>query len=264
MSNETTSRIEEFKVEVWTPEANWHIPKAKAVFIFPAFGRRNYGAVVKKALANGQRLPTGEKDAFMLDEAYNSANNEVKNSLRTKFVRDDVMFNGWLWVPVVNVWTPNNTKNPGKYGVFDENGEGLERVYTTEELEDRLSSGFNERGVRFSNDRKVSFAPRNTFNGGYHDRGTLSQDGAFISNYGVEGAEKLDKVAENFPQKPYSWIVDNNTNKPIQTLSALGRFWDRSFDGLVADFFAYGGDRDGYVLSVSGSGDSAEGTAPKK
>lgn len=263
MNKETTSRIEELK-EVWTPEANWYVqtPRGEAVFVHRAFGPGNYNDIAKQVLTNRQKLPTGEQDAFMLDEAYNSLNKEVKNNERTKSVRD-IMFNNWLWVPVVNIWTPNSIRNPGKYGVFDENGEGLGRVYTVEELEDKLSGGSTEKGLRFSKDGKVSFAPGNTIRAGNHDKGTLKDDGAFIGNYGVEGAERLDKIAGNFSLKPYSWIVNNTSDKPIQTLSALsgGGYFD---DNRLLAGFGSGGDRVGYVLSVSGSENGAEGTAPKK
>ncbi|MBU1051035.1 MAG: hypothetical protein KJ718_00570 [Nanoarchaeota archaeon] len=197
----------------------------------------------------------------MLDEAYNSADDSVKESSRAKFVREDIMSNGWLWAPVVNVWTPRNIDNPGMYGVFDEAGEGLGRIYTTEELEDRLSGGKTERGVRFSKDRTVSFAPLNTIKGGYHEKGTLAQDGAFIGNYEVEGAEALDRVAKEFRSKPYSWVVSNDSNENIQTLSALSRHGILGDDRLDANFDSNGNSRDGYVLSVSGSKLVAEGDA---
>src|SRR3990167_2417479 len=102
------SRVEEITKSPWTLEANFHVPigEREVAFGFPAFGPNNYNAVVKQTLLNGQRLPTGEQTAFMLDEAYNSANPEVKNSPRTEFVRKDIMSGGWLWVPSVNIWTP--------------------------------------------------------------------------------------------------------------------------------------------------------------
>lgn len=264
MSEETeTSRIEEF-AKVWTPEASWSVPTAQdeATFIFPAFGPNVYNEVVKQVLANKQRLPTGEQDAFMLDEAYNSANQEDKDSSRTKFIRKNVMRDGWLWVPQVNCWTPKNIKNPGMYSIFDETGEGLSKERNVAELEDRLSGGSTERRVRFSKDRKVAFAPLNTVKSEYHKIGTLSQDGVFIANYGIEGAEKLDNIAKVFSYKSYSWIVDNTSDKLVQTLSALfGVFVGGRLD---AGFNASGSNWGGYVLSVSGSKISAEGTAPKK
>src|SRR3989344_6630073 len=261
-------RIEELG-KVWTPEANWRVPtvRGEVTFVFPAFGPSVYGEVVNQVLSNRQRLPTGEQSAFMLDEAHNSTDKEVKQSQRTEFVRKNIIYNGWLWVPNVNVWTPRNISNPGMYVVFDENGEGLAKERSVTELEDRLSGGSTEKGVRFSNDRKVAFSPLGLIKKEHHEKGTLSQDGAFIANYGVEGSEKLDAVAKAFLFKPYSWIVENTTDKPIHNLSALD--WGRGRDiggyGLGASFCANGNGRGGYVLPVSGSSLSAEGAiTPKK
>jgi len=198
----------------------------------------------------------------MLDEAYNSADESIKNSSRTEFVRKNIMYGGWLWVPVVDVWTPKNIPNPGMYAVLDETGEGLAREITTEELEDRLSKGNTERGVRFSKDRTVAFAPLPMIRGEYHEKGTLAQDGAFIANYGVEGAEKLDNVTRAFSWRPYSWVVNNTSDRPVKTLSALDRGGYLDDDGLGAYFVSDGGTF-GYVLSVSGSKSVAEGSAPK-
>jgi hypothetical protein len=266
MTKTTSSRIEELG-RVWTPEAKWTIPQASGepAFLFPAFGPGTYDNVVKQVIENresGVNLPRGEQSTFLLDEAYNSDDEAIKKSPRSEFVRKNIMYDGWLWIHSVNVWTPKDVKNPGMYSVFDENGEGLERVYTTEELEDRLSGGDTERGVRFSQDRTVAFVPQNTIKSGEHNKGTLSQDGAFIAVYSPEGAEALDRVAEQFRFEPYSWIVNNDSDKPIQSLSALGGDVD---DGrLVAGFGSGGGSRDGYVISVSGSDSVAKGGAPKK
>jgi hypothetical protein len=253
MSNAEAPRIEKV-AKVWTPDARLIVPTSREVvtFSFPAFGRGTYDSVVKQVLASGQRLPTGEQTAFMLDAAYN--HESVKNTDEAKFMRDNVMYSNSLWVPNVNVWTPKNVKNPGMYKVFDENGQGLGKVYTAEELEDRLSGGSTEKGVRFSKDRKVAFSPLSLIRGKEHKKGTLSQDGAFIANYEVEGAEKLDAVAKVFTFKPYSWIVDNDSEKLVQTLSALGRDRGVNVIWLYANFNSFGSDRRGYVLSVFGSG----------
>ena len=258
------SRIEEIARPAWALGASLGVPikDEEVVFNFPAFGPDNYNGVVRKVLDNRQRLPTGKQTAFMLDEAYNSTNPEVKNSPRTKFVRDTIMRDGRLWIPNVNVWTPNSIRNPGMYVVFDENGQSLAKVYTIEELEDRLSGGSTERGVRFSRDGTVSFAPRNTIGSGNHEKGTLAYDGAFIASCGIDGAEKLDNAANGFALEPYSWIVDNNSGNNIQSLSGLCR-GGNLVGRLVADFSSGGDLRLGYVVSVSGSSDSAEGTAPK-
>ncbi len=246
------SRINEIE-RVWTPEAIWTVPTAhgEANFNFPVFGSGAYDAVVGQVIRNRQRLPTGEKIAFMLDEAYNSVDEGIKHNPRVESVRK-IVKDAWLWVPSVNIWTPKSAKTPGMYAVFDEKGEGLSKKYTIEELENRLSGGSTDREVRFSIDRKVAFAPLTTIASGYHQKGTLSKDGAFIAKHGVEGAEKLDNVAQVFSGRPRSWTIDNDSDRLIQTLSALDGGWYRGDDGLSAYFDSYGY-RYGYVLSVSGS-----------
>jgi len=267
MSQDISSSIEELE-KVWTPEARFTIPQrlGETAFLFQAFGPGNYDNVVGQVMANKERganLPRGEQSAVMLDEVYNSDNPAITGSERSEFVRENIIRNGWLWVPNVNVWTPQDTKNPGMYAVFDENGQGLARTYTIEELEDRLKGADTERGVRFSQDRTVAFAPQNTIRAGYHEKGTLSKDGAFIAGYGVDGSEALDSVAKQFSFKPYSWTVDNDSGELVQTLSALYRYRDLVSDRLDAVFDSYGSGRYGYVISVSGSDSSAEGTAPQ-
>ena len=265
MTKTTSSRIEELE-RVWTPEARWTIPEAprESVFLFPAFGPGNYDNVLGQVIESKTVLPNGEQYAFLLDEAYNSMDKAIKKSPRSEFIRKDIMYDGWLWVPSVNVWTPKDAKIPGMYSVFDENGQGLTKVYKLEELEDRLSKGDTGKGVRFSQDRTVAFAPQKTIRAGEHEKGTLAQDGAFIANYGIEGSEALDRVAEQFRFKPYSWIVDNDSNKNVQSLSALD--WVRYLDDgrLYASFNSDGDGRYGYIVSVSGSSSVAAGDASEK
>lgn len=259
------SRIEEVVRPAWALEAKLYVPvrDIEVAFAFPTFGPNTYNEVVKQVLDNKQKLPTGEQTAFMLDDVYNSGVPSVKDSARAEFVRTNIMYNGWMWVPRVNVWTPKTTKTPGMYSVHDKEGNGLAKTIDTNELEGRLSGGLTERGVRFSQDRSVAFAPLKTMNAGKHAKGTLAQDGAYIANYGIEGAEKLDNVAKRFPLKPYSWIINNKSGSNIQSLSRLLRDWGLVGDRLGADFDSDGSFRDGYVVSVSGSSHSAEGTAPK-
>jgi len=244
---------------VWTPEARWGIqtPSGEAVFLFPAFGPGNYKDVVRQVLASEQRLPTGEQTAHFLGEVYTSSDERVKKSPRIDFVKKKVINDGWLWVNNLNIWTPKNIQNPGVYVIPDEKGLGLDNQITIVELEDMLSGGNTERGVRRSENRQIAFAPLSTIKSGYHNKETLQHDGTFIANYGVEGAEKLGEVSNLFARKSYSWIVDNNSNGLIKSLSALDWYWYLVDSRLIAYFNSDGGRR-GYVISVSGLGSNAE------
>ena len=221
-------------------------------FVSHASGPDTYNVVMQDVAGRGLNLATGEENAFLLDAVYNSDDQDFKNSPEAEFVRNKVIRDNWLWVPNVNVWTPRNIKNPGVYVVFDEKGEGLSKRRDINQLEEQLSGCSTERGVRFSKDRKVAFAPLNTISSGSHNKGTLAQDGAYIANYGVEGAERLDEVAKKFTFKPYSWIVDNDSNDQIQRLSALSGDW--AVDVGLGAFFDYvGGSGVGYAFGKTGS-----------
>src|SRR3989344_810713 len=240
------------------------IREEKAKFVFPPIGPGSYDIAVKEVLARGLKLPTGEQTAFLLNEVYNSNAPQFKDSSEAEFVRKNIIKDGCLRVPNINIWTPKRVENPGLYVVHDENGKGLSEKIDTNVLEDRLSGGSTERqGVRFSRDRKVAFAPLNTITAGSHIKGALAQDGAYIANYGVEGAVRLDKVDARFALNPYSFVVDHTENDQIQSLSALDRYWLHSV-GLGADFISNGADGYGFVFGLAGSDLSAEGTAPKK
>lgn len=257
-----TPVIEEL-VQRWTPEARLSVPVGDDTvpFLFPAFGPGTYADTTKETLEAGQRLPTGEQTAGMLDAVYTHP--AIKNSKYAQEVRKTIMHDGWLWVPHLQVWTPHNLKNPGLYVMPDTQGKGISQQVTLTELEDKLSGGFTERGVRFSADGTIRFAPLTTMKSEYHDKGTLAHDGAFIANYTVAGAEQLDTVAKQFTFKPYSWLMMNVSPDNILRLAALN--WNRYIDvvRLNALFDACGSSRSGYVLSVAGSS-SAVGTAPKK
>jgi hypothetical protein len=257
----------------WAPDERWTILQASGepVFQFPAFGPGTYDNVVGQVIANRERganLPRNEQTAFMLDVAFNSPDEAIRKSSGSEFVRRNIIRDGLLWLNDVKVWTPQSGKNPTMYSVHDEDGKGLVKIYTIEELEDRLSGGdvvkIPNGSVRISPDRTVAAAPRSTIQYGYHEKGRLAYDGGFIATFkGVRETEAIDRVAEKLRFNPYSWIINNNSDKPIQSLSALDGVRNLDVVRLSASFVSSGYGV-GYVVSVSGLGSSAEGTAPKK
>ena len=99
-------------------------------FVSPASGPNTYNAVMQDILGKRLNLASGEENAFLLDAVYNSKDSDFKDSQEAEFVRKNIMRNGWLWIPNINVWTPRNVKNPGVYVVFDEKGEGPSKKKT--------------------------------------------------------------------------------------------------------------------------------------
>ncbi len=194
-------------------------------FAYPAFGPGNYkdvgGAVLKEKL----RLANGRQNSSLLKEVYFSDDNEFKESPEANFIRKDVMKDRWLWVFNRNVWTPKNGENAGVYVQHDGEAKGMSETLSVSDLEDALSGGTTEKGVRFSKDRRTAFAAYNTMQAGSQDNATLAGNGFVIASYDVEGAENLARVSKAFTLKPYVYLVDNTGDKPVQSLSALNGGW---------------------------------------
>ena len=216
-------------------------------FEYPAQGTNNYQGVADAILKRGLQLPTGNQTASLLHESY-CGNDEFKNSPEAQFIRKDVMKNRWLWVFNRNLWTARDAKNAGVYVQFDSQGKGNSEILKQSDLEDALSGGTTEMGVRFSKDRKTAFASYNTVTLETQKKEDLAKNGFLIASYDIDGAEKLSKVAKAFTFKPYVWGITNDTGKPVQVLSALVRFWiegDRllvvgNCDGDYTNGFGFG------------------------
>ena len=256
----TVGRIERV-AKKWTPDSYLLVPhqNGEVRFVYPSF-QNNYVNAGSSIINSGLEIPTGSESVSLLNEAYHSEDKEFNNSPETDFIRNDVMKQRWLWVFNRNIWTPKNAKNAGVYVQFDSQAKGMSEILSVNDLEDALSGGKTENGVRFSKDGRTAFASYNTTRAGSHDKGTLAKNGFVIASYGLEGAEKLDNVSREFTFKPYVYLVDNTQDKPVQSLSALGRSWDDDY-GLSVDGGADGLGRSGYAFGVC---DSAEGSAPKK
>ena len=211
-------------------------------FEFPPQGPSNYQTAGSAVLQRGLYLPTGSETASLLHEVYCTNDKEFKESLESDFIRKNVIKNGWLWVFNRNTWTPKNVKNAGVYVQHDAQAKGISTPASISDLEDALSGGTAEHGVRFSKDRKTAFASYNTVSSGNHNKGTLAKNGFIIASYDIDGAEKIDNVAKKFTFKPYVWTVDNTGNDNTVSLSALVRGW---FDGYWLVVVGDGGGVDG-------------------
>ena len=238
-------RIERANTYLVVPHLNEEVR-----FSYPGQGPDNYCAVGYSILDKELTLPDGWQTASLLNEVYCSENPEFKDSPEANIIRNGVMNKRWLWVFNRNLWTPKSAKNAGVYVQSDSQGKGMSEILKISDLEDALSSGKTEKGVRFSEDGLTAFAPYNTMQAGSHAKGTLAKNGFVLASYGVEGAEKLDNVAKTFAAKPYVWLIDNAGDKPIQSLSALDGGWGG--DGRL-DVIGYVGGiyRVGFAFGVS-------------
>jgi hypothetical protein len=243
-------RIERFTKQ-WAPESYIHVPSLGELvsFGYPAFGPGNYQDVGSAVLKARLKLASGEQNASLLNAVYLSDDNEFKESLEANLLREYIIKNRRLWVFRRNVWTPRDAKNAGVYVQHDGKAKGMSETLRVCDLEDALSGGTTEKGVRFSEDRKTAFAVYNTMQGGSQDSATLAKNGFVIASYDIEGAENLAKVSGTFRLNPYVSLVNNTGKNPIQSLSALGRGW-YDFDMLCVYGGTDGSSRDGYTLGA--------------
>jgi len=196
---------------------------------YPAFGPHYYINVGKEILNRGQSVPTGDLIAPLVRAVYCDEN--IKNEPESKDVRE-IMRDGWLHVFNRDIWASN-----GLYVIKDEDALGREALFNLEELEDLLSGGDTELGVRFSQDRKIRFAPKSTYILGEHTpgtNGTLARDGSVIANYDVKGAEQLGEASSEFRYNPRSLGLDIQEGQaPEQRIAGLG-------SGRVLDGYGLG------------------------
>jgi len=249
-----TAAIERGQTYLVVPTRN---SRFKAVH--PFVGPGTYQNTGNQILGQGLKIPTGEETAFLIDEVYNSENDEFRKSSEAESIRK-IMKDNWLWLFNREIWMPRKGKNPGLYVIQDSKVEGISAPFSLEELQDKLSGGETERGVQFSKDRTTAFAPYSTFSLGVQPSKDLSNSGFAISNYsGVDGAEKISKVAENFTLNPSIYGVSEN-KEPVQRVAGLSRGW-YIVGGLDLDGCSRGSGTGSFAFGVSEN--VAEGDTPK-
>jgi len=217
-------RIIRVRTELWVPHNSREIG-----FASPAFGSNAYIDVGKEILSKGLNLPTGDYTASLLHPAY--CNNQVKNEQEFKDVRN-IMKNNWLWVFNRNLWNKN-----GVYVVQDLDAIETSQALDINELEKRLKSGNEIQGIRFSEDNKIRFAPKNTYKLGEHTSESFAKDGFIIASCGQEGAEKYREVSDQLENNPYIYGVETET--PEQRVSAVDESGSRL--GFYGDDFGVNG-----------------------
>lgn len=183
-------RVEGRMAELIVPHREIVHRDVELVFVYPSFGPHNYRTIGKKILEKGLSIPTGYQTASLLYGAYNSSELEFRGV-------QDIIDNNMLWVFNRNLWT-----HEGVYVAHDPEAIGISWALDRDELEERLRSGREVDGVRFSEDRSVSFAPKESYKLGDHTPESLSKDGFMVASFGPEGAEKIGEVVSKFGCKP--------------------------------------------------------------
>ena len=139
-------------------------------------------------------------------------------------------------------------KDPRALGTSPLNQENLEKML---EDGDEITSG-----VVLSKDRKLAFAGKGTYKLGEHAIKSFAKDGFVIAtNFGLEGAEQMAKVASAFKRLPYihGAEIEKTDSLLIQTVSGLDSGCDDGRLHLV------GNSRGGGTLRPVGDGGDGRG-----
>ncbi|MDO8516506.1 MAG: hypothetical protein Q7S33_00110 [Nanoarchaeota archaeon] len=208
MENIGSAKVIRKKTELWVPH-NYN--KEIADFVYPAVGPDNYQNVGNEILENKQFLSTGDYIASLIHSAYysNAVNEPEFQNIR------NILKDSRIWVFNRNLWT-----DEGVYVIQDSEAIGTSQSLNQDYLENLLNGGKEISGIRFSQGRKVRFAPKESYEFGEHEYEDFAKDGFVIASFGIEGAKKLGEVSSKFIFKPITMGIETNT--PEQMISFLG------------------------------------------
>ena len=231
-------RIVRGRVEMWTPHNGGEI-----AFSSPPVGPDTYPNVGKQILDRGLQVPTGDSMASLLHAVYcqDSIMDECMDKREFKDVKDKMKKGSYLWVFNRNFWT-----SKGVYVLQDLNATGRSQPLDVENLEKMLSGGreLSWGGIRFSEDKRVRFAPKGSYTLRNQSSGAIAKNGYMIASCDVEGAEKMGEVSDKFPCGPFIYGCDiKEGQEPEQWVSSV-------FDNEVRLNFN-GNDRDNYNNSLA-------------
>jgi hypothetical protein len=206
---EERPRIVRGRTEIYIPSSAGEI-----VYVNPVVGPGNYQSVGEKILQSGDRVPVGDEIAPLVREIYCG---ELKGEKEMTDGRNILQKNRWLWVFNQNLWTPE-----GLFVVQDRNAEGLSRKLKVENLKQRLVGSSNHKGIEFSSDGEVRFAPKGSYTLGEISADEFEQDGFVIAQYGIEGAKLLAEASSTLPNRPITYGLEiKEGQNPVQSVSAL-------------------------------------------
>jgi len=228
-------RVVRGRVELIVPYKNNEI-----TFIYPSIGPNRYQEVGKEILQKKLMVPHGDYTASLLHAAYCS---DAKNEPEFENVRE-IMNKKWLWVFNQNLWT-----DKGVYVVQDMQADGKNQPLSIKNLEKKLKGAQEIDGVRFSDDKTVRYAPKETYSLGDHSAESFSKDGFVRAIANNDGAKKLAEVSQKFSYNPRTWGVTVAENSEAeQRVSALN---DYGGNRLYLNGDGFGGGDWGHAFGVS-------------
>ncbi len=157
-------------------------------FALPGVGPGMYQENRKKLLGRGLRIPTGDEVASLLHAIY--CNPEIKNKPEGISEIEYDQLGETINIFNINLWT-----SKGTYILQDLKASGSDKNVEIDDLESMLIGGTEIEGIRFSKDKRVRFAPKDTHILGEQDPEKIAENGLIIANYGIEGAKKISEVA---------------------------------------------------------------------
>ena len=203
-------------------------------FVYSGEGPDSYRNALRRIFEKNLRPATGEETASLFysifcDEKFinKSESKKIRGLLRNSPTGN------WLWVPNINLWTPE-----GVYVVYDEKGMGQDYKLDVEELESSLKNAKEIGGVKFSENGKIRFAPKNTYivgqhsyygndkNHGLYSYERFAENGFIIASYGLEGAKKLEEVTRKFQSDPCIWTIDVDRSEQKNSALFCGPYID--------------------------------------
>ncbi len=220
------------------------VPHEKGETVFDGHSQEpdHYQSVGGGLLARNLEVPTAEQTAYLVHAAY--CISETENEPEFKEIRNSIMSGRWFWVFNRNIWT-----SEGVYVVPDLNAVGRSQTLNQDKLEKMLKGGkeLSWGGIRLSKDRKVRFAPKDSYELEDHTPESLAKDGFVIASYNPVGAEKFGEVSSKFKYNPKTYGLNiqkgQNPEQRVSTLSDYGGV-------LSIDGHDFGGDGKGCAFGV--------------
>ena len=178
-------------------------------FQHPAF-KGTYGSVAEQIVKAGLKRPNSSETASLVYNSFQNKGGKYESEI-IKILKD-----AWFWEFTGNLYLPKSNEEINN-GVILEHNPKIENgklIMDKSSLIKRLKE----------NDPLLKFVPF-----GYKTEKQssleLSRNPYVVARYGEEGAEKIAKVADKYPNKPYVWSFDS-VDEEIVRMSALGRYWN--------------------------------------
>ncbi len=224
------------------------LPEFNLIFNAQGIGPMNFNGLRNADYGKGFRMPTMPElvplvYASLENKEYETAKNVI-NTLKDYWLTG----NTGIYYFSEGMFVQDNLEM--------ENGRIIPPNYKT--LESKLGK-HEERGVVFSEDKKIRFTPYNYKRESQSSLDLSKNTGVIALVGGEENAEKLAKTSEHYKANPYFWALSNVDSPQIR----VAELDSGSFDGgLCVNASCSVGDDDGCSFGVREK--DAEGVAPKK